>query len=1346
MGNWKYTVMLIVLLTQIQICHAFNVRQTSNNNGLSNSAILALDLDDNGYLWIGTCDGINIADGTEVKPFSKVFPNISLSGNIIEAIRHIGNGRSLVLTNYGLDCIDISKGTSKTFPQFQGQETLCADEDGNVFVITENRNINYLSASDSNGDFRVLTTIDNNLHEIKAVTVRDNRLWLITEDGIIIYNLLKTSDGGLDISEAKKIDNLPIKFAKVDGDEIFVVDRANRLLEITPTGKRMQIIDLDSELRKRGDISDLVHDRQGNFFMSFATDGAMWIGRDDFGKIIPVDLGLKVGVFCLEKSPDQDVAWIGSDCQGIYTYWDGQYSIRSYDFSAFNNKISHPVRAIFVDDYKNLWLGTKGDGLLKVSDFNEFYPRTDLPNGELFTSSNSELAHNSVFAFDRSARPLLWIATELGLNYYSYKSGRIEKVKLSPEVKFIHGVYEENDSTLWMATLGYGVIKGKIKGRPDKPEVSDLKFYTTDNGNFSSNFFFSLTLEDNGKPIFCNRGNGLFVIKNDSLVNIPYKESYDTRSVNDVFAAIISGDSLWIGTGHGLIQSNPESEKLFFGPENGFINSTVHDMLRDDEGDIWVSTNKGLVRFDPKTNDSETYGRNYGLSVTEFSDGAAFNTGHSLLFGGIDGIIIVNKNENYVKPPVFSPTISLRSLEISGKGVSLPEYFSNRNGKNQLTLSSKQNHFTITFAAPDFINAHNYTYSYTLDGHSWINNGTDPIISFNEMDYGNYTLKVRYLNRATGVESDPYTLNIYIRPPWYLSTASKIIYAIIIIGLIILGVYLYIRRQKERQREEMSRMEQAHKEEVYEEKLKFFTNITHEFCTPLTLIYGPCERILTYPGSDDYIRRYVGLVRTNAERLNVLIQELIDFRRMETGHKTLKIRNVDISKLCNDIIDSFSELSERNNINFVNDISEGIDWNTDFSCLRKILYNLISNAFKYTSPGGTIKVGATVKEGKLVLNVYNTGKGLREEDKERIFNRYSVLDNVEKNAIKGISSRNGLGMAICHSMVEMLHGNIAIESEVGKYADFIVSLPALSVAEPIVDEITQTDSPVTVECAEIDTLPVAAPQHQDNKRATILVIDDNKEILTLLTDSLSDYNVFTAESAEAGLEYLKQSTPDIIVSDIMMPGVNGVELTRQIKGNKHTMHIPLILLSAKNSIDEKVEGIESGADAYIGKPFSLSYLKAVVKRLLENRSRLREYYNTSASVFEHTEGKLMRRDDKDYLSKIIEYIDAHIEDSELSPEQLAAHLKTSVRNLYRKFKELDRETPNDFIKNHRINHAAKLLLTTNLTVQEIIYRCGFTNRSHFYKEFDKRFGMTPKDYRKANTTRDTSLIGTDGGD
>ena len=1319
---------------------AYNIRQTSNFDGLSSSAVQALAQDEEGFLWLGTLDGINITDGASTLPFSVAYPGVSLSGNLIENIVSAPGGDMWIHTNHGLDRFNTATQALSSYHQFNGQELLCLNGEGDIFVLGTDSRLYWLPAG-SDGDFAEIAADSLDYGSSVFMNIVGDRLQMFGADGMVQYGL--DLDGASPrLSGRKVLSSGSVTVAHDNGDGVFAVGSDGVLRHISPEGVITELIDLSGEIGRRGAVSDVLRDDRGDIYVSFESDGVVRARKTQTGAYRVADLGLRAGVFCLEKSATQPVVWIGSDCQGLYACYDSPYMIRSYDFSFFDKNISHPIRALYLDDDQTLWIGTKGGGLMRMSDFSG--TMTAPGHMELYTSSNSGLDNNSVFAFAGSSRPLLWVATDGGVNYYSYKDNRIRSCAPDPVLTFIHGIHEENDSTLWVSTAGNGVVRCRISGSDTDPRLEVVKVYQVDGGNRTSNFFSDMAADTQGRLLFANRGLGAFVIEGDSLVRVPLRERYETESVLDVFSVVNEDAAKWLGTGHGLLKVSDNDERLFFGLENGFINNTIHDMLSDSEGKLWISTNNGLYRFDPVAEKTQVFARQDGVNVTEFSDGAAFDTGSMLIFGGTDGLVTVSKTPGFTAPQPYRPAISLQRLSISGENVNPSGYIESGHDGTILELAPDQNHFSVTFSTPDFLNPLDYNYLYTLDGREWINNGPSGTISFNEMSYGKYNLRVKYANRVTGIEGEPYRLEINIKAPWYLTDYAKAAYILLLLATIGGVVFFYIWRQRRKRAEELSIIEHQHREEVYEEKLRFFTNITHEFCTPLTLIYGPCERIMSYEGTDDYIRKYIGLVRTNVERLNTLIQELIDFRRIETGHKILKIRPVNISKLCEDTVATFSDLAERNNIDFTADIQGAVIWNTDFSSLRKILNNLISNAFKYTPVGGSIKVDARVEGGNLLLLVYNTGKGIAMKDRERIFNRYSVLDNVEENAVKGLSTRNGLGMAICHSMVKMLHGHIAIESEVGSFARFIVTLPMLETdvreEAPAIHDV-KTPAPPAPEAPREEAVETQenAPAEVDKGKSTVLVIDDNLEILSLLSDSLSDYRVRTAKSAEEGLDLLKKETPDVIITDVMMPGTDGLTFARQIKANRHTMHLPLIILSAKTSNEAKVEGIVSGADVFIGKPFSVSYLRAVVARLLESRNTLREYYNSSASAYEYTDGHLLDRDDKDFLSRVVEYIDNHIDDMDLSPDQLAAGLQMSLRNLYRKFKELNQPTPNDFIKNHRITYAAKLLLTTSFTVQEIIYRTGFSNRSHFYKEFDKRFGMTPKDYRQSNKKRDASF-------
>lgn len=1350
MKNHLYIICALwICITQSIPTYGYNLRFITNEDGLTNSAILSICQGRDGLIWIGTCDGINLYDGLTVKPLS-LPDGKELQGNIIEDIIETEPDIFWIQTNYGLNRLDRRRQTVSTYSQFHGRHRLRKNRHNDLFVLTEDNKIYYRHHTAT--EFHKLD-FDTPISDIIDIHVADT-LQVFSRRGIGSYPLTYDSRHNyIIVKEEKLFDNFDLQYGFVDGNTAYIVDGKQALHAYDlATKSKTYLLDLQPVIAHRGAISDIVR-RGDDLFIAFQTDGVVKISLPADKESTTEDIGIKSGIFRLLKDRYQDIVWIGTDGQGTCIYSEDAYSLRSITYADLHFNIAKPVRSLFLDRDNSLWLGTKGEGILRIDNYGHEKP-VDAFHVERLTTRNSNLPDNSAYAFAESSRPLFWIGSDEGVSYYSYTAKSIKTVRTAMPLRYVHSLQEVGDSLLWIGTVGTGVYKARIGGTPENPQLTGMEHYTIDNGNFSSNYFFSLC-RDEGTMIFGNRGYGAFRVEDGSLRPIVLHDQHADKTVNDVFAIAKQGGSLWLGTGHGVICHNADSERCF-GRKDGWPNHTTHAMLFDNRGQLWVAINGGVIRLQPDNGQWQIHDRNNGLKVVEFSDGASLRmTDGALLFGGINGLVVIREDSIRSQRAPHMPSLKFAQLSISGREVNLYDRLKQRKGDDeQLQLEHDENYFRLTFIAPDYLHANNYSYLYKINGKTeWIDQGNSNVIPFTQLAPGEYTLYVKYHNLALGKESPVYSLSIRIRPPWYLSDMAKAIYLLLLLAAIAAAAYAWLLRVKRKQEAHRIRLEQEQREEVYEEKLRFFTNITHEFCTPLTLIHIPCERILNYKQSDEYIRKYIGLIKQNAERLNMLIQEIIEFRRIETGHKMRRVQAVPVSRTCSEITASFADLAEQNRITLEAGIEPEITWNTDLGCFTKIASNLLSNAFKYTSVGGTVRIGLSVADGKLRFTVYNTGKGIKPEDHDRIFNRYSILDNVEENAVKGLSSRNGLGMAICHSMVELLEGSIDIESEVGRYACFIVTLPALPLTDQAATEAPcpspQAPAPADTSAPQADeeVRPEAtataepAPDGQEKRgEKHILVVDDSTEMQALLHESFSaDYRVTTAGSGEEALEALRQEVPDLIITDIMMPGTNGLELTRQIKQNKHTMHIPLIILSAKNTGEEKAEGILSGADAYVGKPFNISYLKALADRMIGNREQMREYYNTSASAYEFANGKLMQKEDKAFMESVIRFIDDNIDNSELTQEDIAEHLQVSVRSLYRKFKELEQLPPKDFVKEYRITYAAKLLQTTTLTIQEVIYRCGFVNRSHFYKEFAKRFQMTPKDYRNEYKQKDGSL-------
>lgn len=1161
----------------IHTSYAYNLKQVADKEYMSNSSITSLCQDERGLMWIGTCDGLNIYDGQDIEEFKTRDKEDYLSGNLIDNIIYTGDDTYWVQTYYGLNRLDRRTNAITHYNEFQKQFFMNKDNRGTLFIIQDSNCIYYYNKKEE--IFKKINITGIPISDILAFFVDgDNQMWIIMKGYSRCYDInLDAESGNVSLVQRKNGFDYQTSLLYCFNDEqnLYYVDKGYNFYTYNiQSKKKVLVYNLTKEIQARGKITAIVR-YHNSYFIGFLMDGVLMLEKDGDGcRIQP--LSINSGVFCLKKDRFQDIVWIGTDGQGVYLYSNPLYSIKSVVLGNYTEKIERPVRALYLDQERTFWIGTKGSGILKIYDY-EIDKSISACQTEILTTANSVLGSNAIYCFAKSRRNVLWIGDEEGLSYYSYRERRMKKLPVrvnGEDFKYIHDIYETANSELWLASVGMGVAKARIGGTPDNPILEEVQRYVINEGEFGSNYFFTIYPESDMKLLFGNKGYGVFRFNETTSGLEPITtHKYENVTLNNILA--ISKDSsnnYLFGTSYGLIKYTSENTYQLFNTKNGFLNNTIHAILKNSPDNFWLSTNLGLINFDAKRSVFRSYGFGDGLNVVEFSDGASFRdeqTG-TLFFGGINGFIAIRADGRPEK--LYMPPVYFDKLSIFGEQYNLGEFLTREKDEEVLNLKYDQNFFAVSFTSVDYLNGNNCVYYYKLKGLSeqWINNGSESAVSFTNMAPGEYTLLVKYYNSVFDKESDVYSIIIRIGDPWYASWWAYSIYTLCLLllaGLIVRSFALRSRRKKQKLLNEIAK---RHQKNVFESKLRFFTNIAHEFCTPLTLIYGPCGRILSSKGLSRFVVDYVQMIQTNAERLNNLIHELIEFRRIETGNREIRIESINVSALMRNTAKTFVEMAKSRDIIFLSKIPDQVSWNSDKGFLNTIVINLISNAFKYTPDGKHVKIEVdTTDVNSLILRVANEGSSIKEEDFQYIFNRYAILDNFEKQDEKNFS-RNGLGLAISYNMAKLLNGKLKVENTPDGWVLFTLTLPTMELSA----EQTCSDRVTSGYVPSIDVHPaIKLPRYEvDKMRPTLLVIDDEVEMLWFIGEIFSaDFNVVPLQEPEKIEQVMNEVYPDVIISDIMMQGMNGIELTKRIKSVKETAHIPIIIVSGRHEMEQQME-------------------------------------------------------------------------------------------------------------------------------------------------------------------------------
>ncbi|RZK55694.1 MAG: hybrid sensor histidine kinase/response regulator, partial [Pedobacter sp.] len=955
-----------------------------------------------------------------------------------------------------------------------------------------------------------------------------------------------------------------------------------------------------------------------------------------------------------------------------------------------------------------------------------------------YTSSErsaSTLASNNIKAIAFDDREQVLIGTHNGgLNILNPVTGSVKR--------FLHN---ENDPNSIAGNLVYSVLKD-YKGRIWVGTRSGLDQFDSEKELFShihldkagkrlSSDDITYLFEDSRRRIWIGTTNGVTLLYPDNML---FGNTAKSQISDDVITCITedSNQRIWVGSREGLSLFD-ESSQTFITHRNrkDFITGTIYGIESDQEGNLWISTNKGLVRYNPATKSVQTFDESDGLQNNQFNDYAFCKARDGmLLYGGISGVSYFYPSN--IKQQSLPLKVSFTALEVFGRMVNMgdeTEILENPlDQTNKISIASEYKQFAIRFNAFNYISANRTHYLYMLDGvdENW--QRTDDLkVVYNNLKAGNYDFKIKAVG-PNGETSAVRSLQINVLPPWY----NTLWFYTLVFAFAIVGAYVAYRIIAERVRAlHQLKLERVDKEKVRyinQMKMDFFTNVSHELRTPLTLILAPLEEMINKPLAQKAITKRHEMMLTNAKRLYNLVDQLFEFRKTETGTRRLKVERGDIVSFIHEIYESFKPLSDQKNIKYTYRSTQAkLAFFFDHDAMEKILFNLLSNAFKYTRNEDQISIDLSISKDYAIIKISDTGVGIGKDDLAKIFDRFYQVNNQEMNL------GSGVGLAFTKRLVELHHGFITAESEIGKGSVFTVSIPTSDTTYGDIDKkgsaiyelstvseasTIQADQNVEEVLEDYNVFKVDG-MHQSH----LLIVDDNQEILDYLREYFeSDYRITVAFDGLMALKILEEQAFDLIVSDVMMPELDGLHFCKRVKQNINTSHIPVMLLTAKSEIDQQIKGLEMGADDYITKPFSIEMLAAKIANLLKARKRLIDYYSGSREVV--PQNLAFNTLDEEFLKKAIDVVEKHLSDSDFSVEKFSQEIGMSRSNLYLKFKAITGESATDFVKTIRFKKAVTLMQSKRYTMAQVTYMCGFNSPSYFSTAFKQYYGCMPTEY------------------
>ncbi len=1339
-----------------------------------------------GFLWIGTQVGLTRYDGYSFKRYTVALNDSNAISNLWVTDIDEDHRGNLWIGTYGggLNYYDQKTGRfvhhALTNAASGGVASdfinaLTADDDGSVWLGTGDRGVIHLTV-DSGGTPRwkrydltdpASSTPPKGQNFILALHKdREGYVWAGTIRGGLTRIYPRTGD----VRHYRNEPGNPLSLSHNTVGSICEDEAGNLWIgtgfEAIPDGGGINMFDRNTEQFRRFkhdalDPTSLPSDRIGSLLID--RGGTLWIGTLDEGLAsIPLH-GLAVGKKTSFTSyPDlrkEIIVSLYEDRWG--NVWASTFGSLLYKHDSLQNPFIHyrryagkansmsstGVQSVFFDRSGNLWFGFYSTGLDRYDPrpgrFTHYRHRPDDPRSIGADRINGICEDDSGY---------VWLATNGGgLNRLDPRDGAVLQLKgirkYPGEVasNFLRAILARRGGGFWVA------LQNSTLRLYDR--VVD-RFITVDLPTRSGPVaeIASLCEDQSGALWVGTMGEGILRVRMEKdrpldvkrFVRIPgERNSLSYNGVNDIIrAGILDTNALWIATDFGLNRLDLETSTFtHFFERDGMASDVVLKVLEDARGNIWCSTIEDICMYDVRRKHITSYGLSDGLPFIDFG-GARQNAARApdgqMVFSGASGSLGFypeRLRRNTRVPPVYLTDIRVfhESLDLD-----TAVQFTHR-----VTLSHSQNTLSIEFIALSFTHCERNQYAYKLEGFQdeWTYCRTERTASFSNLDPGRYVFRVKGSNNHGVWNEEGTSLLITITPPWWRSRWAYAGYVLLAVGTIVGAWRLQTRRLRTRHELELRRVEAEKMRELDSQKSNFFANISHEFRTPLTLILGPVSRLLSRP-RNELDRQDLGIMERNARRLQRLINQLLDLARIEAGRLKLHAHPVDLVRYLNRVVATFESHARLRDIDLsFTAIPDRIEVFLDPEKFEDVIYNLLANAFKYTPDGGKVEVRAALgaHDGRhdggskgpscVEITVSDTGIGIPPESLDKVFERFYQVQEPKARELGG----TGIGLALVKELVDLHHGSISVESHVGGGTTFRIQLPIgkgqFGSDEVAEDELDQDE--VQGPSVEVSEVPRAeaestrsAREARDRQRALVLVVEDNPDMRTYLTGSLkADYRVVEATDGEAGLQVAIDGIPDLVISDVMMPRMDGFELCRRLKDDDRTSHIPVILLTARATSRDRLEGLERGADDYIIKPFDVGELKARVGNLIALRRKLRERFVREGRFL--LENAPVTSLDKVFLRKVIEAVQQHLRDDQFGVESLARIVGFSVSQLERKLEGIASQRPNEFIRAIRLEQARHMLEARAGTVSEIAFDVGFNNLSYFARSYKKKFGFSP---------------------